>query len=52
MAQGYLKSVGIGKFTPKSDFYSKEQGHSKSDSSSSATKWKKLDDDQEFEFDI
>ena len=60
MAEGYLRSMGMGEFTPKSDMYSKEEAkHSKSDTSSSrsdsvtrVTKWKRMDDDQEFDFDI
>ena len=54
MAQGYLKSVGMGEFTPKSDMYSKEQEYSRApnDSQSSVARWKKMDDDHEFEFDI
>ena len=50
MAEGYLKSMGMGEFTPKTDMYSKQEAV-KSDSSK-VTRWKRLDDDHEFEFDI
>lgn len=58
MAQGYLKSVGMGEFTPKSDMYAKEQEKQPAGTSAAMqhsvapSKWKKLDDDQEFDFDI
>lgn len=48
MAQGYLKSMGMGEFTPKSDMYSKES----TTAGQQRARWKKMDDDQEFEFDI
>lgn len=53
MAQGYLRSVGMGEFTPKTDMYSKEQSKPEPPpKTSTTTRWKKLDDDLEFEFDI
>lgn len=51
MAEGYLKSMGMGEFTPKTDMYSRQE--KTTSDSSKVTKWKRLDDDdQEFEFDI
>lgn len=66
MAQGYLRSVGMGEFTPKSDQYSKTQPKSDQCSKQNSTQptvpstvqttatltWKKLDEDEEFEFDV
>ena len=51
MAQGYLKSVGMGEFTPKSK-EEQEYPRAPNDSQSSVARWKKMDDDHEFEFDI
>lgn len=45
MAQGYLRSVGIGQYTPKRSSYIKEEG----DSEHKTTHWKKPDQD-EFDF--
>ena len=44
MAQGYLKSEGLGVYTPKTTGYVKE---SKSDESQS--QWKKVDNENDFE---
>lgn len=55
MAQGYLRSVGIGEFTPKSDGYSKQEtplSPPAAAAPAAPARWKKLDNDQEFEFDI
>ena len=46
MAQGYLRSVGIGQYTPKRSSYIKEEEHG---GEHKATHWKKLDQD-EFDF--
>ena len=56
MAQGYLKSVGMGEWTPKISNALDTSEHkpvtvAKSESRDSATsKWKNLDDDQDFDF--
>ena len=55
MAQGYLKSVGMGDYTPKASNFSKVKLSEQSSNSlkSSPNKWKKRDDqDKEFDFDI
>lgn len=52
MAEGYLKSKGMGEFTPKANTYSKQNMKSSKSDPSKVTRWKRLDDDQDFEFDI
>ena len=59
MAQGYLRSVGMGEYTPSTSMYSKHQevkpsnSNASNTSSSTTTRWKRVDsDDQEFEFDV
>ena len=53
MAQGYLRSVGLGEWTPKVNNISdtKQTATSKPESTSIVTsKVKKFDDDQDFDF--
>ena len=55
MAQGYLKSVGMGEWTPKintSNSTSSKPSPTKTDSVDSfmANKWNSFDDDQDFDF--
>ena len=47
MASGYMRSVGIGKYTPAESGYSKEEKPSQSNSSH----WKRSDEHDEFNFD-
>lgn len=56
MSQGYLKSVGMGEYTPKNDSYVKEQVPPRSPRSPNrgtrSSRWKmKQEDDGDFEFD-
>lgn len=54
MAQSYLRSVGMGEWTPKISNAPDTSEHkpvTKFESRDSATtKWKNLDDDQDFDF--
>ena len=57
MAQGYLRSMGMGEYTPSMSMYSKQEVKPSysdaSSTSSSAARWKRVEaDDREFEFDV
>jgi len=50
MAQGYLRSVGIGEFTPQRSSYSRDETGG---AEGRPNRWRKVDHDQdEFDFDV